>query len=113
MPLTSRQVLLWGNRPLPVVDLAAWVRGRPARGGGVVGVVAYAAEGSVAHGALLLDAIPRQVRVDDDQALAPSELPTRWAALCHSAYRDDDGPVPVLDLARIFTRVWPLASGAN
>lgn len=106
-PATSRQVVLWQDRPLPVMDLSAWVDGHASTGAPVVGVVAYAGPTGVEHGALLLDGLPRQVQVDDGQALAPEDLPSRWAAIAHSAYRDAEGPVPVLDLARLFSRVWP------
>jgi chemotaxis signal transduction protein len=111
-PRGCRQVLLWQSRPLPVIDLTEWADGTPRQGTRPVAIVAFRrADGRVENGALLLGGIPRQVVVDDAQALTRSRVPAPWGALSHSAFSDGGTVVPILDLTRLFSRAWPPPGG--
>jgi chemotaxis signal transduction protein len=105
-PYYCRQILVWNNLLLPAMDLAAWLRGQPARRQRTLaGVVAYQARAGAEpdYGALLLAAIPERARVTDEQACAPPERPSGWRTLAISCFQGGGRPVPILDLPFIFT----------
>ncbi len=113
-PDYSHHVLIWEDEVLPVMDLRTYLLGA---GGGrdvavtgienLVGVVAFQAHPGEAprYGGLLLDDVPARVRVTDDDACALPVAPAAWAPIAVSCFEHEDhGPVPVLDLRRLFSR---------
>ena len=104
-PFYCRQVLVWNDAVLPAMDLAAWLRGQPAhRAQTLVGVFAYQTRPGVdpEYGALLLADIPTRTRVTDEQACALPQQPGDWRTLAISCFKQDDQPIPILDLPHIF-----------
>jgi CheW-like protein len=109
-PAHCRGVILWEERVLPVVDLrslvskgaasvdAAHVAGLEQ----LIAVVAYQTDRSQVadYGALLLAGLPARTTVTDEQAC---ELDPAWTSFSSSCFRHANlGPVPVLDLRRVF-----------
>lgn len=104
-PPYCRQVLVWNDTVLPAMDLAAWLRGRlTQRQQPLTGVFAYQTRPGAdpEYGALLLSGIPTRIRVDDDQVCALPKQPGSWQTLAISCFRQDDQPIPILDLPQIF-----------
>ena len=104
-PFYCRQVLVWNDAVLPAMDLAAWLRGQPApRPQTLVGVFAYQTQPGAdpEYGALLLADIPTRIRVADEQACALPQQPSDWRTLAISCFKQDDQPIPILDLPHIF-----------
>lgn len=108
-PPYCRHVLLWQDEIVPVLDLAAWLRGdRAAAKPPLVGIFAYQTPtATIAYGALPLLAAPARRRVSDDQACALPEQPPGWARVALSCFREGDRPVPILDLPYLFSRALP------
>ena len=105
-PSYCRQVLVWNDIVLPAMDLAAWLRRQPAqRQQTLAGVFAYQARPGAdpEYGALLLAGIPTRVRVADEQACALPKRPGNWRTLAISCFKQDDNPIPILDLLYIFS----------
>lgn len=105
-PFYCRQILVWNNLLLPAMDVAAWLRGRPAaRERTLAGVFAHqtAPGAEPDYGALLLAAIPERARVIGGQACALPEQPSGWRTLAISCFQQGGQPIPVLDLPFIFT----------
>ena len=107
-PAYCSTVLIWEGEVLPVMDLAVRLAG-PARALAerleTFAVVAFRAQPDVAprHGALVLSAAPVRIRVGDEQACELPEPRSRWQPLSMACFRHPDhGPVPVLDLPRVF-----------
>jgi chemotaxis signal transduction protein len=105
-PPHCRQVLIWRDHILPVMDVAAWLRGRAAqaRPPGVVIVAFQDQPGQPsAYGALALTSIPRRTWVSDEQACElPADLPG-WQRLAISCFAEGDRQIPILDLPYIFS----------
>ena len=104
-PFYCRQVLVWNDAVLPAMDLAAWLRGQPApRAQTLVGVFAYQTQPGAdpEYGALLLAAIPMRTRVTDEQASRLPQQPGAWRTLAIACFKQDDQPIPILDLPYIF-----------
>ena len=115
-PPHACHVIVWQENILPVLDLATYL----AEDGdawfdtwttevsmeNLVVIVAYRGFGGseTKLGALLLRKVPERVEVTDEQAC---ELPAhlgRWTALAISCFEHPNyGPVPILDLSRIFS----------
>jgi chemotaxis signal transduction protein len=106
-PFYCRQAVVWKQRLLPVMDLAAWLRQTPAlpRHQTLTGVFAYQTQPGAepAYGALRLAAIPDRAHVSDDQACALPKQPPGWPTLAISCFKHNEQPIPILDLPRIFT----------
>ncbi len=107
-PYYCRQVVIWKDEILPVVDLAAWLTGGERRQQqSLVGIYAYQTRpgNSPQQGALLLSAIPRRISVSDDQASPLPHNPERWREIACSCFTGKDGiSIPVIDLACVFTQ---------
>lgn len=111
-PFYCRQVLIWEDQVLPLMDFGARLLGETTRRGQataeietLVAIVAYQTQRGVTpkHGAMLLREAPSRVPVGDRQACALPEHPRGWAALAISCFEDERvGPVPVLDVARLY-----------
>ncbi len=116
-PLYCRQALIWEDQVLPVIDLGERLLGEVTRRGearaGVgaeietlVGIVAYSTRPGDApkHGGLLMREVPSRVRVSDRQACALPEHPEGWASLAIACFEDAcNGPIPILDVARLYS----------
>ncbi|MCC7220960.1 MAG: chemotaxis protein CheW [Candidatus Contendobacter sp.] len=106
-PPYCRQVLVWNENLLPVMDLAAYLRpGKPARRTqALAGVFAYQAKSGapLAYGALLLAGIPEWAHIADDHASALPKQPAGWRALAISCFKRGDDLIPILDLPHLFT----------
>ena len=105
-PYYCQQVLVWNNTVLPAMDLAAWLRGQPVQHQQTLaGVFAYQTRPGAEpeYGALLLAGIPTRVRVTDEQACALPKRPGNWRTLAISCFKQDDNPIPILDLLYIFS----------
>jgi chemotaxis signal transduction protein len=118
-PAPAPGVIVWEDRVVPVIDVGLLLGGAHeaaddrttslAAMSCVAGIVAYtsdtAADDGVELGALIFRKIPEQVEVSDDQARElPDEL-IAHAALFTSCFEHTDlGPVPVLNLAALFSR---------
>jgi chemotaxis signal transduction protein len=114
-PHYCRQVMVWQNRIVPLMDLAmrfqvpGW---EPEEKSGtaanrVIGILAYRAEGaeSLEYGALILSAIPRRCEVNDEQACPLPPWLTPWRRYASACFRPE-GPhsaIPVLRLDRLFS----------
>ena len=105
-PSHCLQVMLWQEEIVPVLDVAAWLRGGRAAAAAypLVGIFAYqAAPATIAYGALPLESAPLRRRVSDEQACALPEQPAAWARIAHACFRDGERKVPVLNLRYLFS----------
>jgi chemotaxis signal transduction protein len=105
-PYHCRQVLIWQDKILPAMDLAAWLQGHPVqRSQCSAGIVAYQNQPETAHqyGALLLTGTPARVSVSDAQACALPDEPKGWEILAMSCFSDGNATIPILDLPYIFS----------
>jgi chemotaxis signal transduction protein len=106
-PTYCRQVLVWNQTLLPVMDLAAWLHQQPAapHESKLAGIVGYQAMpgAAPAYGALLLAGIPERIRVADDQACLLPKRPVGWRNLAIACFNHGGQPIPVLDLPHIFS----------
>ncbi len=103
-PPYCRFVAIWQGQVLPVLDVAAWLTGRPARSQvEILGVVVYSDEDEVHHGAIALDQIPSRTEVSDDQQV--HELPDpRWDAVTLSCFAEGEVIYPIVALEALFSR---------
>ncbi len=105
-PPHCRQVLIWEETILPVMDLGIWLGAPVATGEPVfAGITAYQERpGSpVLHGVLRMASMPTRIEVDDDQACELPEQPTGWQRLALSCFAHHDQAVPILNLSSIFS----------
>lgn len=100
-------VLSWRGQRLPVVDPAAPFHREVAVSWAVVARY-LRDDGALGYGAMPLAATPRAVSVHDGLAckLPEGELLAHlvWSQFALSAFRDGGEAIPVLDLARVFSR---------
>lgn len=105
-PFYCSRVLIWQNRILPAMDLAAWLRGKQVNRTFILAaVVAYQDTRSIEpqYGSILLSELPRQIMVDDSQACSLPEKPRGWSNIAISCFDFDGKPVPILNLSHIFS----------
>lgn len=102
-PAYCRQVVVWQERLLPVMDVAGRL-GYGMQPGPFLAVVGYQrVRGELPQfGALMLASPPRQVAVSDEQACVLPEEALRWKTLAISCFEHQGDAVPVLKLSRIF-----------
>lgn len=107
-PFYCRHVLIWEDGILPVLDLAAWLKGHAEpREHRLVGIFAYQDRPGATprHGGLLLERTPRRVQVSDKQASGLPEDSASWRQIAVSCFTDDEGKrIPIIDLAQLFSR---------
>jgi chemotaxis signal transduction protein len=106
-PFCCRHVLIWQENIIPVMDLGAWLNGHHSKvQQPLVGIFAYQEQTDthLHYGALLLAAIPRRLRVSDDQACELPTQPSGWKAIAFSCFSEGDNAVPILNLQRIFSK---------
>ncbi|MFO1372415.1 MAG: chemotaxis protein CheW [Candidatus Competibacteraceae bacterium] len=105
-PFYCRQVLIWENQILPVLDLAAWLAGQPlSRAHKLVGVFAYQEhlDAVLSYGAVPLESVPTRRVVDDQDACELPTEPIGWRQVTISCFSDGGHAVPILDLPYIFS----------
>ena len=107
-PPHCRQVLVWEDDVLPVVDLAVWLSGEPQTDhkshACILGYRPGPGE-SAMLGALLVAGIPKRVTVADDQACSAPEQPMLWRELTLSCFSRNGVAIPILNLAALFQGV--------
>lgn len=103
-PDYCRHVVLWQERLLPVVDIAARLGALPCTSPflAVIGYQQRRGE-SPKFGALKLSSPPRQLAVSDEQACSLPGDNSAWRELAISCFEHQATPVPVLNLCSIFS----------
>jgi chemotaxis signal transduction protein len=115
-PSYCRRVFVWQGRILPLMDLPLRLLGQHSLSQGLLAVVAFQKypEATIRHGALLLDSPPVRIRVEDSQACDLPESPSGWRHLAIACFEQaQQGPVPILDLSRVFLLPPASASGTK
>ncbi|KOR31300.1 hypothetical protein TI04_01580 [Achromatium sp. WMS2] len=113
------QVLLWEGAIIPVMDIARRIEQREAKRSKANELIVLASfQGSVnapiEYGALILGDIPHRVRINDDQACELPEPKFLWQQLAVSCFQHEQhGPVPILDLSKIFLTPPVILTKAN
>lgn len=109
IPRTPRhcaRVIEWEGQILPVWDLGCWLLdAAPAEPIALAAVVGYqrSRRERPRFGALALPTPPVRVQVRDDQACQlPQDTPA-WRSLALSCFTHQDRPVPIIDLAHLFS----------
>lgn len=108
-PAYCRQVFVWQGEVLPLMDVARRLAARPPSVNGSRGQIVITAfqeyPGAASrHGALSVSTAPVRIRVNDSQARALPESQPGWRRLAIACFEHPDrGPVPVLDLRRLFS----------
>lgn len=112
-PSHCRQVIIWEDAILPLVDLAILFLGvramphhRPERVSILAAVIGSQAEPEQRPqcGALLLNGVPARTRVNDEQVCELPATISDWRGLALSCFRHPQyGPVPILNLTHLFT----------
>lgn len=104
------EVFLWQGRPVPLADLAA--ASPQENQTGLAAVVAFdgGPEAETGYGAIKISAVPRRCTVRQDEAVGPELVPADVRHFSHSAFRDTQGIVPILDLQALFLRPPPCPS---
>jgi len=107
-PPYCRQVLVWEGEVLPLMELARRIpvgEGARTEAQGLIAITAFQEHPGAAprRGALLLSAAPVRIGVNDAQACALPEPRSVWRRLAIACFEHPArGPIPVLDLARLF-----------
>ncbi len=104
-PAYCREVAIWQNRLLPVMDMSARLGGSALQSR-LLAVAAYLDQpgDTLRFGALRLAAPPRALSVEDAQACSLPDQPAAWTEFAMSCFEYQRAPVPVLHLARVFSR---------
>jgi chemotaxis signal transduction protein len=102
-PPYCRQVILWQEELVPILDVAAWLRGEEAvLSPPLVGIFAYQIADGIAYGALPLAEVPARRQVSDEQVCPlPTQRPG-WAQVALSCFKDGERSVPILNLDYLF-----------
>jgi chemotaxis signal transduction protein len=116
-PAPAPGVIVWENRPVPVIDVGLLLRGAEAGAASAAtapggrrefaAIVAFtgdrAGNAGVELGALILTKVPEQIEVSDDQAREiPDEFIGHGGFFTSCFEHPELGAVPVLDLAAMF-----------
>lgn len=114
-PAHCSQVLFWQEQLLPVWDLSIWLDDSPKqRITNLAAVIGYQPHSNrpPSFGALLLAEPPERLLVGDEQFCElPDGLP--WPDIASSCFRHGEQPVPILDLAVMFSSAVQAAKVAN
>lgn len=105
-PVYCSRLVIWHEQILPLMDLGLRLLGRPMVNQGLLAVVAFPGSRSTqtSHGALLLNAPPVRLRVNDSQACVLPDSLQIWRQLAVACFEQAEiGLVPVLDLAMVFS----------
>lgn len=108
-PAHCRHVVFWNGHCVPVMDLSRWLEPASAPLGTSayrhLGIYAYQlnTDGVVEFGALWLRKPPQRFDVDDAAAAPLPSDGARWSEIALACFADAAGPVPILDLATVFS----------
>ena len=102
-PEYCRRVVLWQERLLPVMDIAARLGAQP-RTAPFLAVIGYQNQRGEypQFGALMLSSPPRQLAVSDERACRLPDENIAWRGLAISCFEHQGTAVPILNLRRIF-----------
>ena len=107
-PVYCRSLCVWRGEILPLMDLAARILELPTRTGeGLLAVVAFQKYpgAKIHHGALVLNAPPIRIHVNDSQSCDLPDSPVIWQDLAIACFElAERGPVPILDLVRVYSQ---------
>ncbi|HSS66840.1 MAG TPA: hypothetical protein VLS27_20615 [Gammaproteobacteria bacterium] len=106
-PVFMSEAISWEGGIIPVFDAGKFSQGIEKTSDTVYyGVVRYkpTASGPQQFGALKMTAIPQRVTIDDQMACDLPESHCHWRPFSISCFTLDRRPVPVLDLARLFSQ---------
>lgn len=106
-PVYMNEAVPWDGGIIPVFDAGKFSRGIEKISDTVYyGVVRYRPISSSPQqfGALKMTAIPQRVAVEDQMACDLPESHNHWRPFSVSCFKLDGHPVPVLDLARLFSQ---------
>lgn len=103
-PDDCSQVLIWQNRIIPVLNLAARLANSTEQGS-IIGIFAYRTEQqAINYGALFINGTPKRITVSDEQASPlPVELQA-WASYIRCCFQDSSSKqvIPILKLEQLF-----------
>ena len=106
-PSFCKYLIRWGDRFVPVLDLASWLLEGEETKPKFLAVVMFQDQHSRnwKHGSIVINTIPRRIQIE---ASAPAvQLPqnvAKWRDLFLSCFDDPEtGPVPVLNLSVLFS----------
>jgi chemotaxis signal transduction protein len=102
-PDYCRRVVLWQERLLPVMDIAARFGALP-RTAPFLAVIGYQQQRGEypQFGALMLSSPPMQLAVSNNQACSLPDESSAWRELAVSCFEHQGSPVPILNLCRLF-----------
>lgn len=107
-PFDCRKVMLWNDRVVPVMDLAARLTGQAVEvNTSLIGIVAYlgSSDRRIQFGGVRLHAIPERTLIHDEQACELPQAGFKRRTLAHSCFADkNNNPIPILNLSRIFSK---------
>lgn len=103
-PIYCRHVVLWQDRLLPVMDIAARIGVAP-RIASLIAVVGYQQHRGEypQFGAIMLAAPPQQLSVSNEQTCPLPSQSSGWQELSISCFEHQGTPVPILNLSYIFS----------
>lgn len=102
-PASSRKVMFWQKRMVPVLDLSIRLNSTASKGQ-LLAIVGYedTESGSAGLGAIILAAPPVRIFVDDEQACSLDEPMENWRELANASFSQNGVVIPVLHLSRLF-----------
>jgi hypothetical protein len=106
-PVYCNRVFVWQGEIIPLMDLSLRLLARPAVPNALLAIVAFekSPQAKALYGAILLNAPPRRIVVNDNQDCDLPDSPSGWRRLAISCFEQPRcGSVPVLDLAKVFSR---------
>lgn len=104
-PSYCHSVVSWQELLLPVMDMASMLDSQP-QTPLLVAVAGYQdqAENLTRFCSFLLSSSPRAITVEDTQSCDLPEQPVKWNGYALSCFNYEDEAIPILNLARIFSR---------
>lgn len=106
-PAFLNEAVSWDGGIIPVFDAGKFSQGIEKKSRTVFyGVVRYKPDptGPQQFGALKMTDIPQRAAVEDKMACNLPESHQHWRPFCISCFKLDGHPVPVLDLAKLFSQ---------
>lgn len=106
-PAYFKEAISWDHGKVAVFDAGKFSEGIEKIADTIYfGIVRYRSQASTPHrfGALKMSDIPKRVPVDDEMACDLPDSLQHWRPLIVSCFELDRRPVPVLDLANLFSR---------